>query len=655
MATCYNDLCLVLLVFNLCLLQCTVLSTINNEGNVNVSWTSSLDENCSLSRLLQEINGGNCDTGDNKTGRIVYIDGMCCSFKAGSVVVLKMSEERFENASDVGCNCTNTLNLEVFTDKDNARVTQTVPCVSLITGIDFRQMHIYELSEDIFRAFEILAVLDLSQNDLLKLEHGYFNGLQNLGELYLQKNRIQYIRRGAFVCLENLQLLDLSFNRIVSVHRLAFEGLPKLRTLYLRGNRLSEPGLDFLNVLISLNVIDLSENDFPRIGPNCFMGSNITTIKLSQTRSLSFIAENVFVNCSQLTTLDLSDNYNLAYVDPRGVTSDIVTSLRVINITNTSIEALDNISETTEVIALDKIVDRKTCYPVVVLKSIYSNDSNWIRESENSSTLNGYCGPYIVLENSRNLSAHVGDVIHVYCYAVGNPWPRVSWQQVSSGTTNQLPYVTIATGNTLKLKLTSLDMAGDYRCVAESASITTFKTFSVRVNHTDVGLKVLASNARAIVVTWNKTLHVTHHLVLYRAYEKTSSYTTQHISEYWKIFRISSLTPDTHYEVCIASYSDVTDKTCVRAFTTRERNGSPGIHHNVLAIIVLSMSGVVFTGFVLSTVYKCFRKVQVIAKNNVFIVGAESRVQFDDTTETTFLYENQHTDLLLDNQDRTEL
>lgn len=655
MAVCYNGFCLVLLVFNLCLLQCMVLSTINNESNLNVSWTSSLDENGSLSRLLQEINGGNCDTGDNKTCRIVYINGMCCSFKSGSVVVLKMSEERFENVSDVGYNCTNTIHLEVLTDKENERVTQTFPCVSLITVIDCRQMHIYELSKDIFRAFEVLAVLDISQNDLLQLEHGYFNGLQNLSELHLQNNLIQYIRRGVFVCLENLQLLDLSFNRIVSLNRHAFEGLPKLRTLYLRGNRLSEPGLDFLRVLIRLNVIDLSGNEFPRIGPNCLMGSNITTFKLSETQSLSFIAENVFVNCSQLTTLDLSDNYNLAYVDPRGVTSDPVTSLKVINITNTSIEELDNISDTTEVIALDKVVDRESCYPVVVLKSVDSNDSDLIRGSENNNTLNDYCGPYIVFENSRNLSAYVGDVFHAYCYAVGNPWPRVSWQKVSSGNANQLPYVTIATGNTLKLKLTSLDMGGDYRCVAESANITTFKTFSIRVNHTDVGLKVLASNARAIVVTWNKTLHVTHHLVLYRAYEKTSTYTTQHISEYWKIFRISSLTPDTHYEVCIASYSDVTDRTCVRAFTTRERNGSPGIHHNVLAIIVLSMSGVVFTAFVLSTVYKCIRKVQVIAKNNVFIVGAESRVQFDDTTETTFLYENQHTDLLLDNQDRTEL
>ena len=583
---------------------------------------------------------------DNMTIRLLQGGGACGGILTKDKNTNDTCVRSNRNTNGVN-NCTYLFVIEQYSEAvsngSNERYTQSFECESRLTDLNVSNTNLTAISDNVFADFTSVEVLDLSSNLLTNIGHLAFHGLVCLQELYLNNNQIDRIYKGLFEALHNLELLDVSDNRIVSLNRHTFSHLQSLHTLYFRGNQLSEPTLDFLQPLVSVYHIDLSRNKFTHLGRNAVLGSTVTFFVLTSTPTLSYIVKNAFVNCNSVAEVDLSDNVNLSYIDDNSFEAP-ASNLTLI-ITNTNIRMLNTISNKTYVIFNGRNVDRTTCFPATIVTASI-NTRHVTSAIESNMTLDDeQCGPSIVAGNVGNISVFVGDRAHAECYATGRPSPYISWQRLATTNVTQAMYNPISEGNTFSVKVTSLNFAGNYSCCATSGSKMACKSFYVHVNHTDIKLRVIASNSRAIVVTWNKKYHVAHHIVLYRAYEQTSIYTTQHISEYWKIFRINSLSPDTHYEICIASYSDVNDRTCVRSPTTREYQLTPGIHHNVLAITMLVITGLVFTVFLVFTVYKCCRKIQVIANSNVFVVGATSRVTLGEVTETTFLYENQYTEL----------
>ena len=555
------------------------------------------------------------------------------------------SSTDFQQANSSICDSLSINSLDVSQNDLTSVNNIDVPLMGYLTSLNLSRNSISFIEDSAFVRCSILSTLDLSYNYIDLLTTHIFDGLYNLIELFLEHNSILNVESVYFKDLVSLQRLDLSHNKIQYLHKHSFEGARSLQTLNLRNNFISNQDFHFLPAGIKLSSLDLSGNKFTEISGSLCEFCNVASLFLQHCTTLTNIMSSAFSNCSNMISIDISDNPHLIFLDKGIFPEDYC--LQTLDISNTRIQFLPNLSRLTNVIYKGTNLSA-SCYQRLESDTFnfeYSDDSS-------GANTNTQCAPQIVSQFDKIYYPYIGDTLHLSCLAFGRPWPTITWQQLGDSDDD---VVNIAYGYKLNLEIKSLNVRGRFRCLASNGIDDSIQTFLIHVQPIDVGLKILAKNARAIIVTWNQSYHVNNHIVLYREYETSSTYVNKPLNKYWRVFKITGLASATKYEICIASSSDTSDRTCVRTRTDDPYSPPPGIQHNGLAIGALTTAGIVFAIFVITTVYRCARKIHVIATESIYVVGTGSSDGYDNVDESTYLYENHYTDFLLDAEQKTEL
>ncbi|XP_053381089.1 leucine-rich repeats and immunoglobulin-like domains protein 1 [Mercenaria mercenaria] len=556
-------------------------------------------------------------------------------------VSIDMSWNNISILDEIQCNCPAIKEIDFSNNELTVLRASAFVFVQYVIRINMTGNHIHQIQERVFNNLKMLEVLDLSNNNLKRIYLDTFDNLRNLRILNLSTNKIQSILPGTLSPLRNLEELDLSNNAIHSLDSGHFNGLENLRILNLAFNKLTNAKLNFLFPCVNLSLLDLSGNNFVSFEEGSLNVFHIHKLFLNNLSRLRYIMNGAFRNGDRLTKVDLSRNKKLFFIEEYAFQNmqDYITY----DISFTLLKSFPKVPNNTKIKATETPL-RCECTSVADICS--RNDSS---KDERQTTK--VCEPSIVSQITDNYFVYVGQRLEIDCFAIGLPKPLVTWERIYSypngtlGSTEQL-----AASYFLNLYILSLNFEGKYRCVAMSNSIIVHKNFNIHVKQIDIGIKVLSRSSHSILVAWNKTQHAQRHVLLYRAFETTSDYIIENLNEYWKVFIVRYLQPFTEYEICIASFSDLNDKSCVRAMTLILQKKSGGIRHNNLAITFLVISGVVFGVFILATMYRCLQKIRIISKQNIFIVASESRECFADVTESTFTYENHNTERLVDTE-----
>lgn len=160
-----------------------------------------------------------------------------------------------------------------------------------------------------------LLTLVLENNLLGSLYAEWFQGLDALVELNLAYNRIHNIPASVFLHLQSLERLDLTGNRISTVNPGAFVGLSNLKHLVIADNFLSRIPAAAFQSLVSLLTLNLDQNPLVKIKPMDFSNLSVTKISLCQMPKLEIIDSKGFYDLANITTIKVTHNSKLAYVD----------------------------------------------------------------------------------------------------------------------------------------------------------------------------------------------------------------------------------------------------------------------------------------------------------------------------------------------------
>ena len=173
-----------------------------------------------------------------------------------------------------------------------------------------------------------LATLDLSSNQLRSIEPAYFGGLPLLTQLSLSDNQINVLHPAAFAnnsdilildlsrnqmykipdalsSLNKLQTLDLGWNQISSLQSL--DNMEQLWRLQIPNNLISEIPAEFFTKLVSLQVLDLSNNRLVRLEPGSLdLNPSLRAVRLDGNYLTRM--DSIFTKLSQLIWLNVSNN-----------------------------------------------------------------------------------------------------------------------------------------------------------------------------------------------------------------------------------------------------------------------------------------------------------------------------------------------------------
>lgn len=112
-----------------------------------------------------------------------------------------------------------------------------------------------------FKKLVSLTVLDISDNNLKSIPPQVFSGLPDkLSELYIRSNGLKSFAWGELQLLHSLQVLDLSKNSITAVPRMLSNCTRSLQKLILHKNKIFKLTPDFLKGADNLKYLDLSYN-----------------------------------------------------------------------------------------------------------------------------------------------------------------------------------------------------------------------------------------------------------------------------------------------------------------------------------------------------------------------------------------------------------
>ena len=153
--------------------------------------------------------------------------------------------------------------------------------------------------------------LDITGN---KLEHTCIEGntffsLKNLTSLQMAEMNIDELKDNAFSDIELLEELNLNNNRLSTIPSYAITKLPKLKTLSLNGNNIRKIGIGDFQGLLRLEVIELTKLPLHLIDQESFKDlPELTTLLLSDNSMLSYIDKRAFVRCQKLAILDMHND-----------------------------------------------------------------------------------------------------------------------------------------------------------------------------------------------------------------------------------------------------------------------------------------------------------------------------------------------------------
>lgn len=526
--------------------------------------------------------------------------------------------------------------------------------MAMMTNLYLTSNGITIIESNAFSDLKNLTSLDLSDNDILGIETGTLAGLTSLNYINLGNNKISFLMVGAFSGLSSIEFIDLSNNIISYLDKLAFAGAEGLKHLNLRENQMKHTSFEFIGVFRKLDSLDLSKNKFQGLEQWSFVNLNVSKIVLTHTPALTFVMENAFVSCPFLNTVDFSQNHHLYYIHGRAFQN---VSLDQIDFTNSAIEYLylETIKNVT-LLTLNNTNIKCDCLNENILSSKFQTVGLQPANCPLSTIVpdedkNHSCIPRIISKIANVYSLSVGEKQTIECFAVGKPCPYIQWvKETWNG--SQMIYETVTDSHKLEIHVTAITQSGRYGCVVNTTDQHVTKFFTLDIKGIDIGVFVIARASTSIVISWNKTHHELRHVILHRAYETTINYHVHKLKDYWKVFKISDLQPQTPYEICIGSALDINDRSCIKSSTTL-RDITAGIHTDVGVVIVLSTAALLFGACFVATFCKCIKK--ITDDRGVCMVNSLSREHFGDAKEAILTYENQFTDFdIMEDEGKTE-
>ncbi|KAL4219688.1 Leucine-rich repeat neuronal protein 3 [Mactra antiquata] len=578
-------------------------------------------------------------------------------------VIVNVSWNKIHYIDDVECNCSGIDEIDLSNNDLSTLEANSFAFIQSARSIRLEQNHIYQVKEHAFIGMEKLEILDLSRNVLKYINLNSFVGAVNLQELNLSHNKLTKIAKNIFKGLSSLEIINLSFNCITHLDNLAFNNLEKLKTINLAGNKLAQFKLDFVLPSLNLNELDLSGNLFPHFENESLNNFEVRKLILSGLEHLEYILDGSFRNSEFLQIVNLSHCANLLFMEDGAFVN--TPNLLELDVGYTKLKSVSKVYNDVTVNSknLNLLLNgRQFCNDSIDISNLYEDtsvdNSNITHNATGADIQNSSsCPPVIISEIKPVYHVYVGQTLQLQCFAIGHLKPYIYWEHVQFSYDGiEMNSQFIRSGYFLNLSIHSLSTAGRYKCVAENGNQSVTKLFNVSVRHIDIGIRVLNKNSHSVLITWTRPHHAIKYVVMHRAYEKVSSYMRQNIRRYWKVFLITSLQPSTEYEICIASFSDDSDKNCIRTRTEKQSNPSRGIHHNTLVITVLSIAGFLIILFILTTLYRCADKIRVIRRHSVFIVGSSSRECFAEvSSDNNYTFENHHTDFLVEPIQKTQL
>ncbi|XP_050674577.1 toll-like receptor 7 [Leptidea sinapis] len=168
-----------------------------------------------------------------------------------------------------------------------------------------------EMSFGAFNGLRELHTLDLAQNNIRKIPSDLFCALENVITLNLTRNKIKFVDELGFghKCGSTLQTIDLSHNDIMSLPADSeILHLRRLTQLFLQNNKISELPTEVFSDLLSLKVVNLSENAINYLPEGLFQNSKEIREIYLRNNELELLPKRIFNRLEQLLVLDISVN-----------------------------------------------------------------------------------------------------------------------------------------------------------------------------------------------------------------------------------------------------------------------------------------------------------------------------------------------------------
>ena len=571
-----------------------------------------------------------------------------------SVVFLNVSDNQLTSVDNISCSVPDVKVLDLSRNSIRLIGRNSFSRMTAITHLYLTGNGIALIESYSFSDLKNLTYLHISDNSVLGIEVDTLNGLTSLKNINLTNNKISFITAAAFDGLNGLRTVDLSNNMISKIDAFSFSGAEALQYLNLRNNRMKQTDFKFISIFEKLDTVDISENQFRGLESRAFSGLNVSNIVLSHTPSLRYIMAQSFESCPLLKTIDLSNNRHLFYIHGNAF-QDIYSTLRYLDLSNSVIEylSLNSINNQT-IVVLNNTNIKCDCVNSYILVSnshiegLFTSDCPLADIDTNAND----CPPKIVSDMKRNYIMSVGERRSLDCLAVGNPWPETRWVK-EEHIEGQSVYETITTNHRLDIHVTAVTQGGTYGCIACALDREVSRLFNLQVKSIDIGVFVIARDATSIIISWNKTHHGRHHVLLHREYEVTLNYHVHRLKEYWKVFKLSDLQPETPYEICIGSAIDINDRNCVKSSTILSET-TAGIHTDFGVVLILVMVSLILGACFITVACKCIKKLSRGYKG-IYMVNSFSREHFEDLREPVLTYENHYTDIdIMEEEDKTE-
>lgn len=168
-----------------------------------------------------------------------------------------------------------------------------------------------ELSLGAFNGLRELHTLDLANNNIRKIPSDLFCALENIISLNLTQNKIKFVDELGFghKCGSTLQTIDLSYNDIMSLPADSeILHLRRLTQLFLQNNKISELPAEVFSDLLSLKLVNLSDNGINYLPEGLFQNSREIREIYMQNNELETLPKRIFNRLEQLLVLDISAN-----------------------------------------------------------------------------------------------------------------------------------------------------------------------------------------------------------------------------------------------------------------------------------------------------------------------------------------------------------
>lgn len=153
-----------------------------------------------------------------------------------------------------------------------------------------------------------ITVLDAMRQDSLNIPSIICRQFPNLVDLYIDESHVEFINEDAFEYCTRLEWLDLYGNEILSVPDFTFSHSPRLKTIYLLHNFINHIGP---NAFVGTNItmLDLDVNHLTQLDRRWLqsVGNSLQVLYITHNQ-LTTIAENTFEGLTRLNSLNLGGN-----------------------------------------------------------------------------------------------------------------------------------------------------------------------------------------------------------------------------------------------------------------------------------------------------------------------------------------------------------